>query len=219
MTIIKQIKSDKYYLLLCTQLLFFAIVPFLEEQSVASHILIPILLALILITGISAISTKPLIANFGIAVAIFFPISISFLEFEKTPFAVLAAFMLFMVYFIFVIYRIITILLITKEIKISLLAGAFSGYLMIGVILTFFLIMLNTFDPHTLNIPESTMGFGDFLYFSLITMTTIGYGDISPVNPVAQMVSAFSAIISQFYLAVVVAVIVGKIINAERAKK
>jgi len=219
MSVVRAIRKDKYYLLLFTQVLFFGILPFINESNKLSSIIIPVLLGAMMIAGVNAAYKETKMFNVGVAISFVFAVTIILLEFDKYPLVVLAAFLAFMLFFIFVIYGIIKMLLLTSEVKASLLVGAFSGYLMIGVILTFFLIMLNTFDPHTLNIPESTMGFGDFLYFSLITMTTIGYGDISPVNPVAQMVSAFSAIISQFYLAVVVAVIVGKIINAERAKK
>jgi hypothetical protein len=45
----------------------------------------------------------------------------------------------------------------------------------------------------------------DFLYFSIVTITTVGYGDIMPVLPLAKMLSAMEAIAGQFYIAVVVA--------------
>jgi hypothetical protein len=47
------------------------------------------------------------------------------------------------------------------------------------------------------------------LYFSFVTLCTLGYGDIVPVSPVAQTFSAVEAIIGQLYLAVLVARLVG----------
>lgn len=48
-----------------------------------------------------------------------------------------------------------------------------------------------------------------FLYFSVITQTTLGYGDITPVNPTARALAAVQAMLGVLYLAVIVAAIVG----------
>ena len=49
-----------------------------------------------------------------------------------------------------------------------------------------------------------------FLYYSFVTLTTLGYGDITPVHPVARMLSYLEAVIGQLYLAVLVASLVGR---------
>ena len=46
-------------------------------------------------------------------------------------------------------------------------------------------------------------------YFSLVTITTVGYGDISPVSAIARAASASEAVVGQFYLVVLVARLVG----------
>jgi len=48
-----------------------------------------------------------------------------------------------------------------------------------------------------------------FLYFSLATITTIGYGDVTPVSPLARTAAMFQGVFGQFYIAVVVAQLVG----------
>ena len=52
----------------------------------------------------------------------------------------------------------------------------------------------------------------DLLYFSLVTLVTLGYGDIVPVTPLARMVAAFEGVVGQFYVAAVVAMLVGRFI-------
>ncbi|MFN8642252.1 MAG: potassium channel family protein [Candidatus Binatia bacterium] len=52
---------------------------------------------------------------------------------------------------------------------------------------------------------------GIFQYFSTITLTTVGYGDIVPVAPAARLVAGIEAIVGQLYLAVVVATLVGRV--------
>lgn len=49
----------------------------------------------------------------------------------------------------------------------------------------------------------------ELLYFSFVTQTTLGYGDISPGLPIARTIAMFQAIIGQLYLAVVIARLVG----------
>ena len=56
-------------------------------------------------------------------------------------------------------------------------------------------------------ITETSM---DIPYYTLITLTTAGYGDITPVLPIAKSLSMFIAVTGQFYVAVIVAIIVGK---------
>ena len=53
--------------------------------------------------------------------------------------------------------------------------------------------------------PQTGSGFSKFMYFSLVTITTLGYGDITPVSAVARSLSALEAFVGPFYLAVIVA--------------
>lgn len=53
----------------------------------------------------------------------------------------------------------------------------------------------------------------ELVYYTLVTMTTVGYGDITPQLPAAKSLSMFIAISGQFYIATVVAIIVGKYAN------
>ncbi len=52
------------------------------------------------------------------------------------------------------------------------------------------------------------------IYFSLVTLTTVGYGDITPVGGYAQMFSGVEALIGQLYLAILVAYLVGSHLSA-----
>ncbi|HEY7177526.1 MAG TPA: potassium channel family protein, partial [Micromonosporaceae bacterium] len=56
----------------------------------------------------------------------------------------------------------------------------------------------------------------DTLYFSLITLTTVGYGDIVPVANVARAVASIEALIGQLYLVSVVAAVVSRFVPASR---
>ncbi len=53
----------------------------------------------------------------------------------------------------------------------------------------------------------------DFVYFSFVTMTTVGYGDITPLSPLARNISIFLSFSGQLYLTMIVALLVGKYIT------
>ncbi|MCA1808807.1 MAG: hypothetical protein LC725_05045 [Lentisphaerae bacterium] len=55
-----------------------------------------------------------------------------------------------------------------------------------------------------------------FFYFSFITMTTVGYGDITPVSNIATSLSALEAVTGQIYLTVLVARLVALNITCAR---
>lgn len=49
----------------------------------------------------------------------------------------------------------------------------------------------------------------DALYFSYVSLTTLGYGDISPVQPLARYLAYMEAVTGQFYVAIVIASLIG----------
>lgn len=55
-----------------------------------------------------------------------------------------------------------------------------------------------------------------FQYFSTITLTTVGFGDIVPVSPMARLVTGLEAMAGQIYLAVVIASLVGRVASTRR---
>jgi hypothetical protein len=56
-------------------------------------------------------------------------------------------------------------------------------------------------EPGSMSSPRAS----ELLYFSYVTLTTLGYGDITPLHPVARSMSVLEALTGQFYIAVLVA--------------
>ncbi|QBY04852.1 two pore domain potassium channel family protein [Thalassotalea sp. HSM 43] len=59
----------------------------------------------------------------------------------------------------------------------------------------------------------------DFIYFSFVTITTLGYGDISPIVPITRFFVYLEAIIGQFYIAILVASLVGSRLSSVQEPK
>ena len=89
-----------------------------------------------------------------------------------------------------------------------------SVYLLFGVTWGLFYIMLFDFQPHAFNfggtpIPSEQQVTPVLVYFTLTTLATVGYGDITPVTLQARYAAVSEGIAGQFYLAILVARLVG----------
>lgn len=92
------------------------------------------------------------------------------------------------------------------------LVGAGSVYLLLGVGFGVLNMLLEVLLPGSFKglVPDGSGSVGiDLIYYSFVTMTTLGYGDVTPVRPLAQAVAYMSAVAGQFYIAVLVAGLVG----------
>lgn len=97
--------------------------------------------------------------------------------------------------------------------------GALCIYLLIGIGWAELYQLLISFDPHAFS------GIGDqaghllswrMNYFSFVTLTTLGYGDILPVTALAQSITVIETLIGQLYLAVLVAALVSSYLAENR---
>jgi hypothetical protein len=90
-----------------------------------------------------------------------------------------------------------------------------AAYLLVAGLFAQIYLCLLTWDPTSFSLPVDLAGrplhllHSDMTYFSLVTLATVGYGDILPATSTARMLSMFQAVTGQFYVAVVVAIFVG----------
>jgi hypothetical protein len=105
-----------------------------------------------------------------------------------------------------------------RRVTVDSLFGAIAAYLLIAAWFAVVHMLILHVDPGSFRIPDATLEApgvvrSDLLYFSLVTIVTLGYGDIVPVTPFARMVAAFEGVVGQFYVAAVVAMLVGRYIS------
>jgi hypothetical protein len=97
-----------------------------------------------------------------------------------------------------------------KRISSNEIYVAISVYLLIGVFFGMIYQIVLVFDPHAFhfnptNFKNLTPTDGDLFYYSLITLSTVGYGDVSPVAPIARSISMIEAILGVMYVATMIA--------------
>ncbi len=110
------------------------------------------------------------------------------------------------------------IVLRSHTVTAELILGAVNVYLMIGVGFAFIYGLIEHFQPGAFTGLEELVNTPDrmlqLLYFSFITMSTLGYGDISPLTPHGMTASYVQAIFGQMYLAILVARLVAMYIDS-----
>jgi hypothetical protein len=96
----------------------------------------------------------------------------------------------------------------------STILAAINSYLLIGLTASLLLLILNLFAPQSFNqVDPDAATFSNFLYFGFVTLTTLGYGDITPATPLARSMSTFFALFGQLYLVIIMAMIIGKYLH------
>ena len=87
----------------------------------------------------------------------------------------------------------------------SAIAEAFISYLIIATAFSQLYWILSRLVENPFNQPIQASQSGTLMYFSMVTLTSVGYGYIAPVNPYVRMVAALESMCGIFYIAVVVA--------------
>jgi voltage-gated potassium channel len=103
-------------------------------------------------------------------------------------------------------------LFLSDEIDLNKIIGAICIYLLLGLNWSIFYVLINMAIPdsfHGLTATDIGNQLPELLYYSFVTITTLGYGDLTPVKPLARTFAYLEAIVGQFYVAVLVAWLVG----------
>jgi hypothetical protein len=113
----------------------------------------------------------------------------------------------------------------TPTLKFDSILGAACGYLFLGLGWAVLYAMIEGLRPGSFEISPKLVTGGEIArplpqvltYYSFVTLTTVGYGDINPVSPATRTLSWMEAITGQFYLAVIVAGLVS--VLASKSKR
>lgn len=111
-------------------------------------------------------------------------------------------------FLVFIVGWVIKGLLTKKQVNIFSLVEAINGYLLLGIMFISLVAFCDLYIPGSYNAKGETAI--ELVYYTMITLTTAGYGDITPQLPISQSLSMLIAVTGQFYVAVIVAILVGK---------
>ena len=108
---------------------------------------------------------------------------------------------------------------VARSVERSTIICAINSYLLLGLTASLLFIILDLINPSSfINLDMISGEISTYLYFGFVTLSTLGYGDITPDAPLARSLSIFVAVAGQLYLVIVMALIIGKYLNSERRK-
>ena len=149
---------------------------------------------------------------FGLGLAAF-SLLLALLEFfYSSEFIYIASILVLLFFLINSLVLAIKHIMFGSKIDMNKIVGSITIYLLIGIIWALLyglieVLIAGSFSGNLLNVGGSR--FWDLIYFSFVTLTTLGYGDILPMNTYARTLAYIEAIVGQFYIALLVASLVG----------
>jgi voltage-gated potassium channel len=111
--------------------------------------------------------------------------------------------------FIFVLIELLKSVLESGPVDADKLYASVSAYLMIGLAFASFYEAIALWEPAAFTGAQTTDG-DALVYFSLVTLSTVGYGDVTPALPQTRVLAVSEALAGQVYLAILVARLVGR---------
>jgi voltage-gated potassium channel len=194
-------------LLIALALLFFFF-PFVEEVK-GGDLIVSILLSLVLLSAVFTVaSRRTLIVALLLAIPAVAGRWLNHCQphLVSPPIFLVAGLLLVA----FVVVNLLRFILHAPSVNLEVLCASVSAYLMLGLLWTIAYWLVAAISPtafafNTTTVAKESMhGFNAF-YFSFVTLSTVGYGDITPVSKVARMLAAMEAMTGLLYVAVLIA--------------
>ena len=194
--------------LLIALALLFTFVPFVEEIE-GGELIASFLFSLVLLSAILAVAERKrvLIIALVLAVPAIAGRWINHFRPDLVPPAVFLVGGLILI--IFVVAHLLRFVLRAPSVTTEVLCASISAYLMLGLMWTMAYWLVDQLTPGAFSFntnagKQSMNGFNAF-YFSFITLSTVGYGDITPVSRIARWLAAMEAMTGLLYVAVLIA--------------
>src|SRR4029453_11524339 len=198
--------------LLIALALFFIWAPFVEEIE-GGELIVSGLFSLVLLAGVvaGADSKRGLVIAVVLAIPAIAGRWINHFRPDLIPPAVFLVAGLILI--AFVVGNLLRFVLRAPSVTTEVLCASISAYLMLGLMWTIAYWLVDQLTPggafafNTITGKQSMKGFNAF-YFSFITLSTVGYGDITPVSRIARWLAATEAMTGLLYVAVLTAPLV-----------
>ena len=118
-------------------------------------------------------------------------------------------------FFFFIVVRLIKQTAAAKNVNVRVIADSINGYLLVGVIYSIVVYSIVRFLPDAYHFPEGNDTnkegvMSKMFYYTFVTYTSTGYGDITPMSPGARSFATLISTTGQLYVAIIIALLVGK---------
>lgn len=214
----------KYEMLLAAQILLSFVSPLFSSSAYARPI-VDLAVTVVFATAIIVISNKKIHLVIGLILMVPTLLITWGVNFSNTETMNLISLTGSALFFCYIAGLTLADIFRAKMVTLDIIAAGISVYLFFGNVCGFIYAIIARVDSNAFSIPETTASYlGDSLidlsssmYFSFVTLTTLGYGDITPINEFARSLAFLEAAMGQIYLTVLIASLVG--IHISTSKK
>jgi glycerol uptake facilitator-like aquaporin len=205
------------FILLAVLLSVYAVSAFIGSDGIGAH-LVSALLWVSLLLGVRKItqSTKALKVTFGIVI-VGVAGQVLIQRLAERP-AYLWQSWVSLVFFSAVLVFLVWAVFKAKRVDADTVFAASAVYLLLGIVCAYAFMLVYLVDPGAFSLNEADLADPGpaLLHYSFTTLTTVGYGSISPMSGMARTISDLEAVIAQLYLAVILARLVSLEIEHSR---
>ncbi len=199
----------RFRVFLACQLVLLLSYPYAYGTLARDTVFIFIAVAVIL-TGLYAACRKRNVLYFGFCLAVPASLGDLTLYMEIAPWLYRLCLVFEIALYFYVLFLIFKEVFLRPKVTADTIAGAISIYLLLGLVWSTIYILLESVLPGSFRLPSeggpaSPLLWPDLLFFSFTTLTTTGYGDITPANDHARSLASIEYIVGVLYIAIMVA--------------
>jgi hypothetical protein len=189
--------------------------PFIRPLGLIGHLISTLLLAMIPLASAFALTEDRKKAIIVLLIAAPFVILDGLNVFFTNRPLMVVAFSFGTILYFYIVVLLVKNLLSIRVITTDLIYCAISIYLLIGIMWAGIYTVLEGISPGSFSGTSETV---DLLYFSFVTLTTVGFGDVAPLSVLGKRLAVFEAAMGSIYMAVIIAMIVGRYMSMQVEK-
>lgn len=219
MSKIHLLKQNRFLFLLFTLLFLLVATPILDNFGDLTTIL-NLFISLTLFSGVITFAAKKRDGYLALLLAAPYFLGMwtdnSFMSFTLHNISIFSG----ILFYFYIVGLLVYYVFRQKTVELELIYAALAGFLLLGTTWSNIYYLIYSIEPSSFT--NLDLGHTDlrykFVYFSFTTLSTLGYGDITPTNASAQSWCILEAIIGQIYMVVLVAGLVGGFTNSINRK-
>jgi len=191
-------------------MLVMLVYPFIRPLGLAGHLVSTLFIALIPLSTVYALTDDKKTAMAIFLLATPFVIIDALIYFHWSRSLLVVAYSCASVLYFYIVFLLVKNLLSITVVTSDLIYCAIATFLLIGIGWGGVYTVVEGLSPGSFSAETET---GDLLYFSFVTLTTLGYGDVLPTSTLSKRLAIIEAAMGSIYMAVIIALIVGRYIS------
>ncbi|MDX2191108.1 MAG: potassium channel family protein [Bacteroidota bacterium] len=208
-------KENKYVFLLIAIVMILVVSPFFQESNMARFyfsLLISVVLATSIYADIEIKRIDYLEILLGSLALIFTWLDFFIPDLDILDFLTQ---LMYSLYFLYFNIELVVKIVLSDKISSNLVYASIVGFLMLGLCGASLASLLQWIINDAYQLPSNVSAhkFENFIYYSFVTITTVGYGDMLPIHPASKMLAIILCIAGHLYTTIVLALIMGKFIS------